>query len=261
MAAQTRSTMADFIITQSLGKGSYGSVYKVRGCGLLWGPAPAAVCTPHPHPLSLPCLPPQVKRKQDSQFYAIKEVNIKKLQPKEREDAVNEIRIMASIKHKNIVRYCDAFLERDNLYIAMEFAEHGDISRQIDKFKAANKYIKEDLIWSYLLQMCNGLALMHSRNVLHRDLKPKNVFLTGKNHIRLGDLGCAKLMKSGMARTQIGALGAGCGEGGGREGGGLAWLRRRRKRRAALFLPFWRKAASQCNPVRPPPHLQARPTT
>ena len=161
--------------TQALGKGSYGSVYKV-------------------------------KRKQDNQFYAIKEVNIKKLQPKEREDAVNEIRIMASIKHKNIVRYCDAFLERDNLYIAMEFAEHGDISRQIDKFKAANKYIKEDTIWSYFIQMCNGLSLMHGRNVLHRDLKPKNIFLTGKNHIRLGDLGCAKFMKSGMARTQIGAF-------------------------------------------------------
>jgi NIMA (never in mitosis gene a)-related kinase len=174
-AMERRSSMADFIITQALGKGSYGSVFKV-------------------------------KRKQDGQFYAVKEVNIKKLQPKEREDAVNEIRIMASIKHKNIVRYCDAFVERDNLYIAMEFAEHGDISRQVDKFKAANKYIKEDIIWSYLLQMCNGLALMHSRNVLHRDIKPKNVFLTGKNHIRLGDLGCAKLMKSGMARTQIGAF-------------------------------------------------------
>jgi NIMA (never in mitosis gene a)-related kinase len=166
-------------------------------------PDPPSSPSPLPPITSIP--PPQVKRKQDSQHYAIKEVNIKKLQPKEREDAVNEIRIMASIKHKNIVRYCDAFVERDNLYIAMEFAEHGDISRQIDKFKAANKYIKEETIWSYMIQMCNGLGLMHGRNVLHRDLKPKNVFLTGKNHVRLGDLGCAKLMKSGMARTQIGA--------------------------------------------------------
>jgi serine/threonine protein kinase len=47
------------------------------------------------------------------------------------EDALNEIRILASIKHRNIVRYCDAFVQRDNLYIVMEFAEHGDISRQV----------------------------------------------------------------------------------------------------------------------------------
>ena len=49
-------------------------------------------------------------------------MNIKKLQPREREDALNEIRIMASIKHKNIVRYCDAFTEKDSLFIVMEFA-------------------------------------------------------------------------------------------------------------------------------------------
>jgi serine/threonine protein kinase len=48
---------------------------------------------------------------------------------------VNEIRILASIKSRNIVRYCDAFVERDNLYIIMEFAEGGDIGRQIEKFK------------------------------------------------------------------------------------------------------------------------------
>ena len=152
---------------------------------------------------------------------------MKKLAQREREDALNEIRIMASIKHNNIVRYCDAFVEKDNLYIVMEFAgespcgarstkrfslgaypppppEHGDISRQIDKFKAANKYIKEETIWSYLIQICSGLGVMHARQILHRDIKPKNVFLTGKNHVRLGDLGCAKLMKAGMARTQIG---------------------------------------------------------
>jgi hypothetical protein len=99
-------------------------------------------------------------------------VNIKKLSPREREDALNEIRIMASIKHNNIVRYCDAFVERDSLYIVMEFAEHGDISRQVDKFKKANKYIKEETIWCYLLQMLLGMSSMHSRNVLHRVRAP-----------------------------------------------------------------------------------------
>jgi len=169
----SRSTTADFTILQELGKGSYGVVQKVQ-------------------------------RKQDKQYYALKVVNIKKLQPREREDAVNEIRVLASIKHRNIVRYCDAFVEKDSLHIVMEFAEHGDIGRQIEKFKKANKYIKEDTIWMYLIQICAGLQSMHSRNVLHRDMKAKNVFLTGKNQVRLGDLGCAKLLKAGMARTQIG---------------------------------------------------------
>jgi serine/threonine protein kinase len=117
---------------------------------------------------------------------------------------VNEIRILASISHKNIIRYCDAFVEGDNLYIVMEMAEHGDIYRQIKKFKAANKYIKEDTIWSYAIQILQGLDHLHSRRILHRDIKPKNVFLTSKHHVRLGDLGCAKLMKTGLARTQIG---------------------------------------------------------
>eukprot|EP01138_Halocafeteria_seosinensis_P016381 gb/GECG01016712.1/.p1 GENE.gb/GECG01016712.1/~~gb/GECG01016712.1/.p1 ORF type:complete len:434 (+),score=43.15 gb/GECG01016712.1/:1-1302(+) len=167
------ASMKDFRVLQMLGKGSYGSVYKC-------------------------------KRNSDGYTYAVKEVNIRKLSAREREDAVNEIRILASIRHKNIIRYCEAFVERDNLYIVMEFAEHGDTHRQIKKFKEANKYIKETTIWSYLIQICLGLQELHSRNILHRDIKPKNIFLTDKNHIRLGDLGCAKLIKSGMAKTQIG---------------------------------------------------------
>lgn len=94
------------------------------------------------------------------------------LPPARREDALNEIRILASIKSRNIVSYCDAFTEKDNLYIIMEFAEGGDIGRQIEKFKKANKYIKEDTIWSYVIQMCRSLNVMHSRNILHRVRPP-----------------------------------------------------------------------------------------
>jgi hypothetical protein len=50
----------------------------------------------------------------------------------------------------------------------MEFAEGGDIGRQIEKFKKANKYIKEDTIWSYTIQICRALNDLHSRSILHR---------------------------------------------------------------------------------------------
>lgn len=83
-------------------------------------------------------------------------------------DALNEIRILASINHTNIVRYCEAFTEKDKLYIVMEYAERGDIYRQIKKHKNAHKYMKEDLVWVYLLQICQGLKELHSKHILHR---------------------------------------------------------------------------------------------
>jgi NIMA (never in mitosis gene a)-related kinase 1/4/5 len=166
---------SDFKIVRLLGKGTYGAVYKVI-------------------------------RKSDKEEYAMKEVSIKDLKTREQEDAVNEIRVLASIKHRNILRYCDAFLEKKNLYIVTEYAKAGDLHRRIQKFKKAKKRMPEDLVWIFIHQMCAGLHSLHRMKILHRDLKPKNIFVTGPsgNKVMLGDLGCAKLMKNQMARTQIG---------------------------------------------------------
>lgn len=120
------------------------------------------------------------------------------------QDAVNEIRILASVKHKNIVSYCEAFVEGDALFIVMEFAERGDINSIVSKAKRKNAYIPEDTIWCYLMQICHGLNALHSKQILHRDLKPRNIFLTASKHVRIGDLGCAKLMKTRMTSTQVG---------------------------------------------------------
>ena len=102
------------------------------------------------------------------------------------------------------MRYCDAFLEGHNLYIVTEYARGGDLHGKIKRYTKKRKSMPEDMVWSYLAQMCHGLYSLHRVNVLHRDLKPKNIFITEHNAIRLGDLGCAKIMKAGMARTQIG---------------------------------------------------------
>ena len=52
-----------------------------------------------------------MKRKNDDLFYAIKKVNMGKLTEKEKENALNEVRILASIKHKNIISYKEAFID------------------------------------------------------------------------------------------------------------------------------------------------------
>jgi NIMA (never in mitosis gene a)-related kinase 1/4/5 len=126
------SSLSDFSIVQSLGKGSYGNVLRVV-------------------------------RKADGYTYAIKEINIRKLSTREREDALNEIRVMASIRHPNIVRYCDAFMEKDNLYIVMEFAEHGDIGRQVSRsahLNGSNDYFHFSCLLNFSLPINPFLYLI-----------------------------------------------------------------------------------------------------
>ena len=52
-----------------------------------------------------------MKRLSDGGVYALKEADVRKMSPLERADAVNEIRLLASVKHQNVVRYHEAFLD------------------------------------------------------------------------------------------------------------------------------------------------------
>ena len=56
----------------------------------------------------------RVKRYEDSQMYAIKKVKLDHLSEKERENAINEVRILASIKHPNVIQYKEAFLDENS---------------------------------------------------------------------------------------------------------------------------------------------------
>ena len=49
-----------------------------------------------------------------------------------------------------------------------------------------------------------GLETLHSNNILHRDLKSANIFLTNDNKVKLGDLNVSKVAKQGLAYTQTG---------------------------------------------------------
>jgi len=68
-------------------------------------------------------------RLSDKQIYALKKVSMAPLSIKERENALNEVRILASIKHPNVVAYKEAFIEEaeQSLCIVMEYADDGDV--------------------------------------------------------------------------------------------------------------------------------------
>ena len=95
----------------------------------------------------------------------------------------------------------------------MEFCDGGDLSKFLDLQKLKKKYIIEDKIWRYFVQICLGkenftlgLAFIHKKNILHRDLKTMNIFLTKEETVRIGDLGVAKILSSQtqFAKTFVG---------------------------------------------------------
>ena len=167
--------MNDFQITSKLGEGAYSIVYKVR-------------------------------RLIDGNIYALKKVKLINLSEKERKNALNEVRLLASIKSKFVISYKEAFFdEKDNtLGMVMEFADGGDLYQKIVENRKTQRLFEESDIWRIFIQLVKGLKALHELNILHRDLKSANVFLMRDGSVKLGDLNVSKVARKGMGYTQTG---------------------------------------------------------
>ena len=168
--------MSDFKIEKVLGRGSFGSVYLVT-------------------------------RKEDNKIYALKTVILEKLSKKEQENSVNEVRILASVNHPNVIGYKEAFWndKESSLNIVMEYADDGDLQTKIQKMKKEGGMFNENLIWSYSIQMIEGLKALHDKKIMHRDLKSANIFLVKDKHqCKLGDMNVSKVIKDKVLLTQTG---------------------------------------------------------
>jgi NIMA (never in mitosis gene a)-related kinase len=168
-------SLDNFEIITKLGEGAYSTVFKVR-------------------------------RYSDSKVYALKKVKIEKLSEKEKKNALNEIRILASIKHPNIISYKEAFFDENDksLCLIMEFADSGDLWQKIQRCIKKSIKLRESYIWSIFTQVTRGLKTLHDLGVLHRDLKSANVFLNRDGTIKLGDMNVSKVAKDGFLKTQTG---------------------------------------------------------
>ena len=125
----------------------------------------------------------------------IKEIDVEGLPIKEATAAMQEVTIMAEIDSHFVVGYFDSFITATNsICIVMEYCQHGDLCNAIKKQNG--KSFANNFLWKVFIHICLGVHYLHARNVIHRDIKSLNVFLTQDNSAKLGDFGNIKKITS-----------------------------------------------------------------
>lgn len=167
--AQERLT--DFEEICKIGEGSFGSVFKVR-------------------------------HRKTKDIYVLKKISTVGMSFQDREDARKEFMIHKTIKWDYIVKYEGHFQDKNFICILLEFMDGGDLGQYLKKLDG--KLLDEDKIWDFFIQTCLGIQYLHTRKILHRDLKTINLFLTKSGKLKIGDLGVAKEVKESHTHTVVG---------------------------------------------------------
>ena len=152
--------ISKYEIIQEMGRGAFSTVYKIRS-------------------------------KSDNNIYCLKKINIQKTP-----DRNNEINILSKLNHPNLVQYISSCSEDDGIYIIMEFCIYGDLYSLLHMVKKKKVYVNEEIIWDIAYQCLLGLEYLHSQNIIHRDIKLLNIFMSKNKSVKIGDMGMAKILSN-----------------------------------------------------------------
>eukprot|EP01065_Artemidia_motanka_P045293 TRINITY_DN6625_c0_g3_i1.p1 TRINITY_DN6625_c0_g3~~TRINITY_DN6625_c0_g3_i1.p1 ORF type:complete len:781 (+),score=269.17 TRINITY_DN6625_c0_g3_i1:39-2381(+) len=132
-------------------------------------------------------------RKADGLRLIMKEPKVSEV---DMEDVKREAELLRRLKHPNIIRFVDAFRHSRtrSVVIVTEYAAGGDLRRRIRQARGGLP-TADALRW--FGETCEGIGYLHDRYIVHRDIKPDNIFLTERGSVKVGDLGLGKQLGRG----------------------------------------------------------------
>ncbi|KAK3571996.1 hypothetical protein QTP86_021344 [Hemibagrus guttatus] len=130
----------------------------------------------------------KAKNRETHEIVALKRVRLDDDDEGVPSSALREICLLKELKHKNIVRLHDVLHSDKKLTLVFEYCDQ-DLKKYFD---SCNGDLDPEIVKSFMYQLLKGLAFCHSRNVLHRDLKPQNLLINRNGELKLADFGLAR---------------------------------------------------------------------
>jgi eukaryotic-like serine/threonine-protein kinase len=112
---------------------------------------------------------------------------------------LKEPRMLARLNHPNIVSVFSAEKADELFFIVMEYVEGESLETLLER----EKILPHRTACDYILQICDALDYAHSQQILHRDLRPANIFVSRSGVLKVGDFGVAALLERAQFATTI----------------------------------------------------------
>ncbi|KAA6399519.1 MAG: putative NEK protein kinase [Streblomastix strix] len=148
----------------------------------------------------------KAKKQGDEKLYALKELNQKGINELTFKHEFELIQTIPDCPY--VLKAVEAFKENDEFYIISELCENGNLTNLYKSRPKDNLYISEEDAWKYLSQLVQAFAVIQSKRIIHRDVKPTNIFLREDNTIVVGDFGTSKQLDYAQqsAYSNVGTL-------------------------------------------------------
>ena len=131
----------------------------------------------------------KILNKKEKKYYCLRKIQLKDETKEDLEKIKNEVNILSNIDSDYIIKYIKSFVKNNYFFVATEYYEQITLRQLINKYKKDKKLMKQKLIYHIIKEISIGLKEIHSKNIIHGNLTPDNLYFGKDNKLKIGNFG------------------------------------------------------------------------